>query len=427
MRIAIVGTGIAGLSAAHHLGPHHLNGEFELTVFEAEERVGGHANTVEVESERGTERIDTGFIVFNSRNYPEFSAILEELEVPSRPSSMGFSVSDGDFEFAGNNLQGLFARRRNLVNAGFLRMLAEVPRLQRRLRELAASGDEGTSLSEFLTEEGFSGDLRSRVVVPMVASVWSADPARIDDFPVGFLAKFLDNHGLLSLRGRPRWRTVEGGSRTYVEALTEPIAEVIQTHSPVERVVRLGQGVMVKVRDRPPEHFDRVLIATHSDQALEMLAEPTPAEARLLSAVPYQVNDAILHSDPSVMPVRRSAWACWNYHLGAGSGGRTALTYDMNQLQGLRCERRFFVSLNVAGRIDPGLVLGRYEYSHPVFTPEGVRAQGRWGEVSGADRIHFAGAWLRNGFHEDGAVTGRQAAEQILARTDSNPARAVPA
>ena len=427
MKIAIIGTGISGLSAARHLTPHHLNGSLELKVFEAEGRTGGHANTVEVESERGTEQIDTGFIVFNERNYPEFVAMLDGLGVASRPSSMSFSVSDGDFEFTGRSLRGLFARRRNLIDTSYLRMLSEVPRLQRSLRELSRIQKEGPTLKAFLAEEGFSEDLVQRIVVPMVASVWSADPARMDEFPVGFLARFLDNHGLLSLRGRPSWRTVEGGSRAYVDAVTGPISDAISTGSPVERVIRFGDGVMVKVAGQPPENFDRVLIATHSDQALEMLAESTPDERAFLGAIPYQPNQAILHTDCSVMPVRRSAWACWNYHLGRADAGRTALTYDMNRLQALDCRKRFFVSLNITDRIDPDKVIGQFEYEHPVFTPEGIIAQERWDEVSGADRIHSAGAWLRNGFHEDGAVTGRRAAEQLLAAAETQPSLAVAA
>lgn len=427
MRIAIIGTGVAGLSAAHHLTRQHLEGSIDLQIFEADTRTGGHANTVEVESERGTERIDTGFIVFNERNYPEFTSMLDRLGVASRPSSMSFSVSDGEFEFTGRSLKGLFARKRNLADPRFLRMLAEVPRLQRGLRELARSGEEGPSLAGYLAESGFSPELTERVVVPLVSSVWSADPARMDQFPAGFLARFLDNHGLLALRSRPRWRTVEGGSRAYIDALTAPIRDSIRTDSAIESVSRLEEGVLVKPAGAPAEVFDHVLIATHSDQALAMLDAPSRAEREMLGAVPYQPNEAVLHTDRSVMPVRRSAWACWNYHLGSGETGRTALTYDMNRLQTLGCRERFFVSLNITDRIDPDRILGVYEYEHPVFTPEGIVAQRRWPEVSGADRIHYAGAWLRNGFHEDGAVTGRRAAERILERAGAEPALAMAA
>lgn len=427
MKIAIVGTGVAGLSAAHRLAPLHLDGRLELSLFEADRRTGGHANTVEVQSERGTERIDTGFIVFNDRNYPEFSRMLGELGVESTPSSMSFSVSDGDFEFTGRNLRGLFARRRHLADPGFMRMLMEVPKLQRRLRDLARSGEEGPSLAAFVAAEGFSDQLNERIVVPLVASVWSADPARMDEFPVGFLARFLDNHGLLSLNDRPHWRTVKGGSRTYVDALTGPIAATIRTSTPVEWIARYGDSVMLKAGGGSPERFDRVIVATHSDQALRMIAAPTGEEKSFLGAVPYQANEAVLHTDESVMPVRRAAWACWNYHLGHEAQGRTALTYDMNRLQSLKCRQRFFVSLNVTRRIDRSKVLARFHYEHPVFTPEGVRAQARWSEISGADRIHYAGAWLRNGFHEDGVVSGIRAADQVLDLIEAAPQAALAA
>lgn len=427
MKVAIIGTGIAGLSAARHLYPYQREGRLDLTVYEAASRIGGHSNTVEVESERGSEMVDTGFIVFNDRNYPEFSAMLADLGVESVASSMSFSVSDGDFEFTGRSLGGLFARRRNLIDPSFLKMLWEVPRLQARLRELASDPDESASLSEFMRQEGFSAELNDRLVVPMVASVWSADPARMDEFPVGFLARFLDNHGLLTLRDRPRWRTVRGGSRSYVEAVTRPFTGLIRRGSPVERVVRLGNAVMVKAAGSPAEPFDRVIVATHSDQALKMIVDPRDEERRFLEAVPYQRNEAVLHTDTSVMPRRRSAWASWNYHLDQLPGGPTALTYDMNRLQALGCRRRFLVSLNVTDRIDPDQVIETFEYEHPVFTPEGVRAQGDWNEVSGADRIHFAGAWLRNGFHEDGMFSGRRAAEQVLARAEASPRMAVAA
>ncbi len=427
MKIAVVGSGIAGLSAVHHLAPHHLAGRIELTLFEADDRTGGHANTVEVESERGIERIDTGFIVFNRRNYPVFGSMLEQLEVPSRPSSMSFSVSDGEgFEYSGRNFSGLFADRRNLVRPGFLRMLAEVPRLQRRLRRLIESDDE-TTLEEFVIREGFSRELREKVLNPMVASVWSADEEGMSRFPARFLARFLDNHGLLGLADRPRWRTVEGGSGSYVERLLEPVVDRIRTGSPVESVARIPGGVLVTVPGRPGERFDQVILATHAPDSLALLADADRDERRFLAAFPYRRNEAVLHTDPAVMPDRRSAWASWNYRLGESHDGLTALTYDMNRLQALDCERRFFVSLNMTGLIDPGRILGSYTYEHPVFTPEGVSAQADWDRISGRDGVHFAGAWLRNGFHEDGAMTGKRAAEAALATEVADPGLAVAA
>ncbi len=427
MKIAVVGSGIAGLSAVHHLVPHHVSGRIELTLFEADDRTGGHANTVEVESELGTEHIDTGFIVFNRRNYPVFGSMLEEMEIPSRPSEMSFSVSDGDgFEYSGRNLSGLFADRRNLVRPRFLRMLAEVPMLQRRLRRLVESDDEVT-LEEFVAREGFSGELQEKVLKPMVASVWSADEDGMSLFPARFLARFLDNHGLLSLAGRPRWRTIEGGSRRYVDRLLDPVADRIRIGAPIASVNRDPEGVVVTPSGCPGERFDQVILATHAPDSLGMLTDADPDERRFLSAFPYRENEAILHTDSAVMPARRSAWASWNYRLGQSSQGLTALTYDMNRLQALECERRFFVSLNMTDLIDPDRILGSFTYEHPVFTPDGVRAQPEWNLVSGRGGVHFAGAWLRNGFHEDGAVTGKRAAEAVLAAEVSDPGLAVAA
>jgi len=409
MRVAIIGTGISGMAAAHHLRDHA-----DLTIFEANDRPGGHANTAVVESERGLESVDTGFIVFNDRNYPEFTKLLEELEVASRPSTMSFSVSDGKFEYTGRSLNGLFAKRSNLVNPKFLRMLAEFPRFQRRLRELSQNEAEGPSLAEFIEQEGFSDELREYVVVPLVSAVWSADPQQMWSFPIGFLARFMDNHGLLSLRERPQWRTIEGGSWSYVSALTDPLRDRIRLNSPVERVRRFASHVEVTPRGGAPESFDEVIIATHSDQALGMLDAPTPEERQILGAIVYQPNEAVLHTDETLLPKRRAAWACWNYHLTDQPTGATALTYDMNRLQTLDCERQFCVTLNLTERIDPDKIIKVIQYEHPVFTPDTMDAQRRWSDISGVGRTHFAGAYWRNGFHEDGAFSGLRAARHLL-------------
>jgi len=410
MKIGIVGSGISGLAAAHR-----LKDKADLTLFESDRRTGGHANTVVVESERGFEAIDTGFIVFNDRNYPEFSAILEQMEVPSRPSSMSFSYSDGDFEYAGRDLNGLFARRRNLVNPSYLRMLAEFTRFQRSLRELASSGEAGQSMEEFLAENRFSASLTERVVVPLVAAVWSADPGQMSSFPVGFLARFLDNHGLLGLRDRPSWRTIEGGSWQYVEALTAPIRDRVRTNTPIVQIRRFDSHVELTPKGGQPERFDEVVIATHSDQALRMLADPSQAERDLLGSIAYQTNHTVLHSDLSVMPTRRAAWACWNYRADGDRSGPATLTYDINRLQTLSCRRRFLVSLNMSDRIDPDSIMAEFNYEHPVFTPDSIAAQERWSEISGVRRTHYCGAYWRNGFHEDGAFSGLRAARAVEA------------
>jgi predicted NAD/FAD-binding protein len=288
------------------------------------------------------------------------------------------------------------------------------------LRRLIEQEDEIT-LDAFLDREGFSRDLRERVVVPMVASVWSASDEGMALFPARFLARFLDNHGLLSLTDRPQWRTVEGGSRQYVRRLLEPVADRVFTASPVESVRRADQSVLVKQEGLPAEPFDQVIIASHAPETLSMLEDADREERDFLQHFPYQINHAVLHSDTSVMPSRRAAWASWNYRLGASHEGLTALTYDMNRLQALECEERFFVSLNMEHLIDPERVHGHFTYEHPVFTPEGVEAQEEWESVSGRGGVHFAGAWLRNGFHEDGAFTGKRAAEAALAGAVADP------
>jgi predicted NAD/FAD-binding protein len=410
MRVAIVGAGISGLMAAQR-----LQGRADLTIFEAEPRPGGHSNTVMVESERGIEAVDTGFIVFNDRNYPEFTGLLEELGVASRPSSMSFSVSDGQFEYSGRSLAGLFATPRNLIDPGYLKMLVEFPRFQRRLAELA-TGDaqEEMSLSDFLDEEGFSPMLRELAVVPLVSSVWSADPDQMWSFPVRFLARFLDNHGLLAIRNRPRWRTVEGGSKSYVEAVTAPLGDRLRTGSPVEAIERFEDRVEVTPRGGPPESFDQVVMATHSDQALEMLVDPSTQEVEVLGSIQYRPNETVLHTDQSLLPRRRAARACWNYHLTGSTPGAPALTYDMNRLQRLGCKRQFCVTLNRTDRIDPAKVIAKFDYWHPVFTPDAIAAQDRWSEISGQRRTHFCGAYWGSGFHEDGASSGLRVADALL-------------
>lgn len=273
---------------------------------------------------------------------------------------------------------------------------------------------EGPSLAEYLERGNYSRYLRDRVVVPLVSAVWSADPGEMWSFPVGFLARFLDNHGLLALRDRPQWRTVEGGSWNYVRELTEPIRDRIWTDTPVDRIERFADRVEVTPQGGAPERFDQVLIATHSDQALTMLGDASPPEREVLGAIRYQPNEAVLHTDASLMPKRRAAWACWNYHLVDQPAGRTALTYDMNRLQGLDCERQFCVTLNRTGQIDPAKILDVIPYAHPVFTVGAMEAQKRWGEISGINRTHYCGAYWRNGFHEDGAFSGLRAARSIL-------------
>ena len=412
MKIAIVGTGISGLMAAHLLHREH-----EIVVYEAAERLGGHSNTVPVSDAHGTHQIDTGFIVFNDRNYPNFERLLTELGVASQPSQMSFSVSDGDrFEYSGTPW-GLFARPAHLLSPSFLGMLREWRRFNREAQALIGINGTAPSLGAWLEQQGFSRLFIERLIVPQASAVWSADPEQMWSFPASFMAEFFDNHGMYSLRDRPRWRTVAGGSARYVEAISAPWRERVRLRAPVRQIERLGDRVRIEAEGCESEDFDEVVIATHSDQALAMLADPSAAERELLGAVPYQRNEAVLHTDSSLLPRRRAARASWNFPLTDRSvthpASGSTVTYWMNNLQRLRTDRQYLVTLNRGAEIDPEKVIRRFSYEHPVYTREGVAAQGRHAEISGVRRTHYCGAYWGWGFHEDGVVSALRACERI--------------
>jgi len=410
MRIAIVGTGIAGLTSAHLL---HRQGH-DLVVYEAGPRLGGHANTVRVDTEDETHWIDTGFIVFNDRNYPEFERLLGELGVAAQPSHMGFSVSDGKggFEYSGTP-RGLFARRRNLVDPSFLRMLADWRRFNREAQTLIGTNGTSPSLGVWLEQNDFSRQFIDRLIVPQASAVWSADPEQMWSFPASYMAEFFDNHGMYSLRDRPRWRTVAGGSRRYVEAIAAPWRHRVRLDAPVRSIERLPGGVRVEADGCESERFDEVVIATHSDQALALLADPSEAENEILGAIPYQSNEAILHTDRSLLPRRRSAWSSWNFHLTEEPAGCSTVTYWMNNLQRLRADREFLLTLNRGEAIAADKVLRTFAYEHPVYTAAGVAAQARHAEISAVRRTHFCGAYWGWGFHEDGVRSALRACAAI--------------
>ncbi len=408
MKIAIVGTGISGLVAGHLLHPEH-----ELVVYEAGGRAGGHSHTVEVESETGRHWIDTGFIVFNDRNYPNFERLLAQLGVAVRPSHMSFSVSDGrDFEYSGTP-RGLFTRPAHLLSPSFLGMLRDWRRFNREAQALIGMNGTAPSLGRWLEQRGFSRHFIERLIVPQAAAVWSADPKQMWSFPASFMAEFFDNHGMFSLRDRPRWRTVSGGSVRYVEAIVAPWRDRIRLQAPVRSIERLGDRVRIEADGCESEDFDEVVIATHSDQALTMLADPSEAEREILGAIPYQRNEAVLHTDTSLLPRRRTAWSSWNFHLTEPPSGRSTVTYWMNNLQRLGAERQFLLTLNRAEAIDPEKVLRRFTYEHPVYTAAGVRAQAQHAEISGVRRTHYCGAYWGWGFHEDGVLSAIRACERI--------------
>ena len=405
MRIAIVGAGVAGLTAAHL-----LNEEHDITVFEAARWPGGHVNTIRVDLPDETHEVDTGFIVFNDRNYPGFEALLRSLDVPTKPSHMSFSVSDGrDFEYSSRSLDGLLANRSHVLRPSFARMLRDVRRFQREAPALIGLNGDGPSLGGFLEEGRYSREFIERLIVPQAAAVWSSDPAQMWSFPAGYLAEFFANHGMLGLRNRPRWRVVEGGSKRYVERLVAPFQERLRLSTRVARIQRFEDRVEVTPAGGEAEAFDEVVIGAHSDQALAMLADPSDAEREVLGAIPYRPNQAVLHTDASLLPRRRRAWASWNYHLTPEPPGRPVVTYHMNRLQSLNSREQLCVTLNLGERVDPERVIRAIEYHHPVYTHEAVAAQKRFSEVSGVNRTHYCGAYWGFGFHEDGVQSALRA------------------
>lgn len=410
MKVAIVGAGIAGLTTAAGLADRH-----ELTVFEAADWIGGHTNTVDVEEDGGIVAVDTGFIVFNDWTYPNFIALLRKLGVAWQASNMSFSLQceKTGLEYNGTSLNSLFAQRRNILRPSFLHMIWEILRFNREAPRFLAAQDEATTLGAWLESRGFGGAFVEHYVVPMGRAIWSADEEAMLGFPARFFIDFFHRHGFLSVDNRPQWQAVTGGSREYVRKLVSPFASRIRVATPVASVRRLPQGVALRTVAGETLQFDAVVFACHSDQALAMLEDPSDAEREILGAFPYAPNEAVLHTDESLLPRRPLARAAWNYHLRRDPGRGVALTYDMNVLQSLATRRRYLVSLNMTDAIDERCVLRTFSYSHPVYTPGAVAAQKRHAEISGPRRSFYCGAYWRYGFHEDGVVSGLRVLEQF--------------
>lgn len=407
-----MGSGISGLVCAHLLDPVH-----DVTLLEAGPRLGGHTNTVDIELPAvggGVEHhaVDTGFIVFNERNYPNFIKFLDRLGVASQPSEMSFSVAceRSGVEYRGSNLNTLYAQRSNLLRGSFHRMLLDIVRFNRSAQRLLAEGDESLeSLAEFVDRGRYSTRFRDEFLIPLGAAIWSADPRTFLDFPAGTYARFMDNHGLLGVRGIPPWRTVTGGARQYVRALTAQLRGTVRTNAGVLKIIRsvdptapLGSTVEVVTADGGSETYDAVVLALHADDALALLGDAGEAETSVLGALRYQPNVATLHTDRALLPRAPRARASWNYHLGVGDGSEATLTYWMNNLQGLQSAHDILVTLNRADDIDPDRVLAQFEYAHPVFDGPAVAAQRRRDEIQGRSGTYFAGAYWGYGFHEDG-------------------------
>lgn len=407
--IAVIGSGIAGLAAAWRLSTRH-----NVTLFEASGRLGGHANTADITIDGAKFGVDTGFIVYNPRNYPNFVGMLDHLQVQSSPSDMSFaaSISDGGFEYS-SNPTGLFAQRRNLLRPRMWRMIADIMRLNRHARD-PGRGTNALSLDEFLQAHGYSDAFREDHILPMCAAIWSSPVDQMRGFPADAFFRFFLNHGLLQLTDRPAWRTVTGGSQTYVRALSAAIAGHIKTDTPVHQVNRTPTGVTLTLDQGQRVEFDEVVFACHSDQALQLLDDADPEETNLLSAIRYRPNTAVLHTDDRFMPRRRAAWASWNYlERGERDSREISLTYWMNRLQPLPTDQPVFVTLNPTTAPDPGRVLRTDHYAHPVFDHAALAAQSDFGEIQGRRGTWYGGAWLGSGFHEDGLQSGLRVADAI--------------
>jgi len=400
MRIAIVGTGISGLLVARRLAGRH-----DLTVFEAGDRIGGHTHTRDVTIGGSTYALDSGFLVFNDRTYPEFVKLLDELGVESRESDMSFSVRDDrdGLEYSGTDLLGLFAQRRNIIRPRFWRLLRDILRFYRSAPALLESGDADLTLGDALERGGYGRSFVEQHILPMGAAVWSTSPAEMLGFPALTFARFFHNHGFLQVGGRPVWKTVRGGSRAYLGPLVAPFRDRIRLRTPVASIRRTPGGVELRTAAGETARFDRVVLACHSDQALRLLVDADSREREILGAIPYRRNAVVLHTDPRSMPRARRAWSSWNVRIAAGDDGeRLRATYWLNRLQGISAPVEFFVTLNDDAGIDEARILERIVYDHPLFTPEGIRAQSRHGEIDGRRGVHFCGAYWGYGFHEDG-------------------------
>ena len=399
MRIAIIGTGIAGMTSAHLLSEDH-----EVVVFESNDYVGGHTNTVDVSLNGQQYAVDTGFIVFNEKTYPNFIKLMKRLGVSWQNSVMSFSVQceKTGLEFSPSTLNSLFIQRRNLLRPSFYRMLWDVMHFKRDSEALLESDDYKMTLTEFLNGKGYSQAFVQHFIIPMGEAVWSADPVKFNEFPARYFAQFFKNHGFLNVKDQPQWLTVKGRSRQYIKPITQSYADQIRLSCPVTSVRRHLDGVEITAKYQPSEKFDQVVIAAHSDQALGMLADPTDAEQKILGAIPYQENETVLHSDESLLPSKKAAWASWNYHIPKEDTGRVAVTYDMNILQSIGAPEEFCVSLNLAKAINPDKIHRQYVYHHPVYNPESLTARESHDQISGVNRTHFAGAYWGYGFHEDG-------------------------
>lgn len=404
MNIAIIGSGISGLTAGYLLSRKN-----NITVFEKNDYIGGHTHTHLLEYKNKSYSVDSGFIVYNERTYPNFIKILDQLNVKRQITRMGFSVKSeiNNLEYAGHSLNGLFAQRSNLLKPSYLNMLKSMLRFNRQSRKDLTQLSPHLTLGQYLGNNNYPETFIKNFIIPIGAAVWSTKPTDMMDMSAVFFIRFFENHGMLQIIDRPNWWVIKNGSKSYVKSITKPYHDKIRLSTPVLSVERVDSKIKIRSgqNNASEEFFDAVVFATHSNQSLRLLKDPSKFENEILGAIPYQNNKAILHYDDSILPKRKNAWSSWNYLLDQDKNKPVSLTYNMNILQGIDCERTFCVSLNSEELIDPKKILKRLDYEHPLFNIKGLEAQKRKREISGINNTYYCGAYWRNGFHEDGVVS----------------------
>ena len=403
MKIAIIGSGISGLTAAYLLNRKH-----DVTIFEANDYIGGHTHTHKVNIDGKKYSVDTGFIVYNERTYPNFIKLLDLLNVERQLSTMGFSVKSisKDYEYAGESLNSLFAKRSNIFRFGFLRMLYEMYHFGKKADSSGIGLDASVTLGDYLKKEKYSGEFINYFIIPMGAAIWSTPANKVLNMPAYFFIKFFYNHCMLEVINRPNWWVIKNGSSEYIKKMIRGFENKINLSTPVKTVARKNEGIEIQLaKKEETQKFDSVIFATHSDQALEMLENPTDTEKDILSSIPYQKNEVLLHTDSSVLPRRKLSWASWNYQLDSDPALPVVLTYNMNILQSINCKETLCVTLNDHNSVDETKILKKITYHHPLFNGKSIEAQKRKSEISGVNNTHYCGAYWRNGFHEDGVVS----------------------
>jgi len=410
MKIAIIGSGISGNTLAYYLNPHH-----QITLFESNDRIGGHSHTHHIDIFNQKVSVDTGFIVFNKKTYPNFLKLLYELKVPYENSAMSFSVKDSqkDFEYNGTSLNALFAQRKNFMNPRFYKMISEILRFNKSSIILLSS-DEEISLGDYLKREGYSDFFMKYYILPMGSAIWSSNIKTMMEFPAKFFIQFFNNHGMLNINDRPQWLTISGGSINYVNKMIEPFRKKIKLNQNIKYVERKKDHIVIHHKDRI-EKFDWVFFACHSDEAFKLIKSPGLHEKNILKAIPYTDNEVVLHYDDHFMPKRKLAWAAWNYHIDDNANSPASLTYNMNILQNLKTEAPLLVTLNPMQKINKKKIIKTLSYAHPQYSLRSIEAQSKYHLISGVNRTSFAGAYWGNGFHEDGVKSALDAIQQFNA------------